>query len=174
MLRALPVLKDRECGTCSVCCDYVSIAELDKPARVPCRHLGQDGRGCTIYESAIRPRVCAAFLCSWMRGHGAADDRPDAIGAVLSVNDIGNGRFSLALELRPGAVLGSAASMVASVAANTKLPVIVSDYESLPPHDTGDRVAVHTSILYRSRRMVGKLIVWLAPDVALYELVKGG
>jgi hypothetical protein len=152
----------------------VSIVELDKPARVLCRHLVQPDRGCGIHGEPERPQVCRSFLCSWMRGHGGDEDRPDKIGAMLSVNDIEGGRFVLALELRSGAVLSSAAAMVATLASATRLPVVISDYESLPPDDKGDRVAVHTSILYRSRRMVGRLLSWLAPDVALHELVKGG
>ena len=93
---------------------------------------------------------------------------------MLSVNDLPDGRFALALELRSGAVEGPAAQMVAEVASRTKLPVIVSDFESLPPNDRGDRVAIHTSIMYRSRRLMGRIIGWLGPDVALCELVKGG
>lgn len=167
-------LAERSCGECTVCCDFVSIAELDKPARVPCRNIGPEGHGCQIYGSAERPAVCGNFLCSWRRGIGNEDERPDKIGAMLSINEIPDGQFALALETRVGAIVGSAAHMVAAVAEASKLPVIVSDFESLPPDDKGDRVAVHTSILYRSRRLVGRLVGWLAPEVALYELVKGG
>lgn len=169
----LPVVQTRRCGECSVCCDFVSIEELAKPARVPCQHLQGIDRCCGIYESPVRPRVCHNFLCSWMRGHGGLGDRPDKTGVMVSVNQIDNGLFCLALELWPGAVVTSGAAIIAAVTIATQLPVIISDYESLPPNDKGDRVAVHTSILYRSRRMVGALLAWLAPDVALYELVKG-
>lgn len=93
---------------------------------------------------------------------------------MVSINRVENGIFGLALEIRNGAVLTSAAAMVAQVARTSLLPVIVSDYESLPPDDKGDRVALHHSILYRARAMTGALIEWLAPDVALHVLVKGG
>lgn len=157
-----------------MCCDYVSIAELAKPARQLCQHLEPSGYGCTIHNDPQRPAVCRNFMCSWMRGFGSDEDRPDKVGAMVSVNAIENGFFGQVLEIRPGAVAGSAASIIADVAEQTRLPVVISDYESLPPNDRGDRVAVHTSILYRSRRMVGRSLGWLAPEVGLYELVKGG
>lgn len=111
-----------------------------------------------------------------MRGHGREEGRPDKSRVLVTVNQLPDERsqFVLVLELESGAVVGVGAEMVATVATNTRLPVIVSDYESLPPNDKGDRVAVHTSILYRSRRLIGNLLAWLAPEVALYELVKGG
>ncbi len=171
--RALPIVQPRTCGECAVCCDFVSIAEINKPARVPCRFLEPEGYGCTTYDKG-RPGVCVDFLCAWMQGMGSDGDRPDKIGAMLSIHNIPDGRYALCIELRPGAIDSTASSMVASVANATRLPVIVSNYESLPPDDKGDRVAVHTSILYRSRRLVGRLLSWLAPDVALYDLVKGG
>jgi hypothetical protein len=163
---------DRSCGSCSVCCTHVAIAQLDKPARVPCNHL-EDGKGCQIYSSPERPEVCHGFLCAWIQGLGAHDDRPDTIGVMLSIQQVDDGRFALALEIEHGAVVGKASSMIAEVATQTKLPVIISDYESLPPNDRGDRVALHTAILYRSRRLVGPLLQWLAPEVALHVLVKG-
>lgn len=166
------LLIQRSCGECSVCCDYVSIDELQKPARTPCRHLSPAGYGCAIYESSSRPKVCHDFQCAWRRGVGREEDRPDRIGAMVSINQIEDGLFALALEIQHGAILGSAGKMISQVARTTLLPVIVSDYESLPPNDKGDRVAAHHSILYRARRMLGPLIDWVSPDVALHTLVK--
>lgn len=163
----------RACGSCAVCCVAVGIAVLDKPARVPCRNLDPIGHGCTKHGTSGQPAVCAAFSCAWLGGFGHQDDRPNDVGVMITVQDIPDGRFALALEFKPGAALGAGRRMIADVATATRLPVIVSDYESLPPDDKGDRVAVHTSILYRARRLVGPLIEWLGPDVALYTLVKG-
>jgi len=169
---SLPVIQARTCGECAVCCIFVSIAELNKPARVPCSNLESSGYGCTIYNAG-RPQVCKDFKCSWLLGAGREEDRPDRIGVMLTVQDIQDGRYALALETRPGAVAGPAAHVVSEVARLYQLPVIVSDFESLPPDDKGDRVAVHTSILYQSRRLIGPLLKWLGPNVALYDLVKG-
>ena len=47
----------RRCGTCSACCRWPSVAEIDKPAREPCRFLAKQGFRCTIY--ADRPKACA-------------------------------------------------------------------------------------------------------------------
>lgn len=174
--RALAVVDaagDRLCGECSVCCDFVSIDELDKPARVRCRHLTSPGMGCAIYEQPERPAVCRNYLCAWRRGLGRVSDRPDRCGVLLNESAIEGGRFVLAVELWSGAVTTSAAPMITEVATRTSLPVIISDYESLPPDDKGDRVALHTSILYRARRMAGAHLAWLGPEVGLYVLVKG-
>jgi len=168
----LPVVQ-RSCGECSVCCDYVTIAELNKPARVPCSMLVGGGHGCSVHATSKQPKVCVAFECSWKQGVGDLSDRPDRIGAMFLVNKLENQLFGLALEIWPDAIKTSAASMLAVVARTTMLPVIISDYESLPPNDKGDRVAAHHSILYRARRMIGSLIEWVAPDVALHVLVKG-
>jgi hypothetical protein len=169
----LPVVQARACGECSVCCDYVSIAELNKPARQPC-HLLVDGElRCSVHNTETQPPVCRDFQCAWKRGAGTDADRPDRIGAMFSVNDIDGGVFGLALELWPDAIATSASAMLAAVARHTLLPIVISDYASLPPNDKGDRVAMHHSILYRARAMTGPLLDWVAPDVALHTLVKG-
>jgi len=91
---------------------------------------------------------------------------------MFSVNTMNGGLFAYALELRTGAIIGTAANMVVEVASATRLPLVVSDYESLPPEDKGDRVAAHVSILYRARSMLGALIDWMSPEVALHQLRK--
>ena len=170
----LPVITARTCGECAVCCIDVRIEPLDKPAREPCRNLGPGHVSCTVHGTNAQPKVCKAFLCAWIQGAGGEDDRPDKIGVMVTVQQIENGTFALALEHKPGAVLATGQPMITAVATSTKLPVIVSDYESLPPHDKGDRVAVHSSIMYRARRLLGEMLTWIGPDVALFRLVKGG
>lgn len=84
----VPRIKDRECGTCSVCCMLPQITELDKPVNVPCQHLKSDltviGQ-CSIYER--RPGSCSNFECLWRQGHiGGEAHRPDKIGIMWTVN----------------------------------------------------------------------------------------
>ena len=54
----------RECGSCSLCCRVLEIAELNKPAHTWCRHCRPGKGGCSIY--ADRPPVCRGFACMWL------------------------------------------------------------------------------------------------------------
>jgi hypothetical protein len=56
----------RSCGTCSLCCKFYSVPELDKPSNVWCRHCRPGKGGCSIYQE--RPPVCVSFICLWLRG----------------------------------------------------------------------------------------------------------
>lgn len=53
----------RECGSCSLCCKVLRIAELDKPKDAWCPNF-KTGAGCTIY--ADRPPSCRSFNCRWL------------------------------------------------------------------------------------------------------------
>jgi Fe-S-cluster containining protein len=46
------------CNMCGACCIAYDISSLQKPAGVPCMHLGDDG-ACKDY--ANRPQVCRDF-----------------------------------------------------------------------------------------------------------------
>ena len=52
------------CGSCSLCCRVLDIAELNKPAHTWCRHCRPGKGGCSIY--ADRPPVCRRFACVWL------------------------------------------------------------------------------------------------------------
>ena len=87
----------RKCGTCPACCTAMHIAELDKPAGVKCKHLVEGG--CGIYptpEDPVdkRPVGCQIFSCLWMSGKGDVNDRPDRVGAVLTIENFFNGNPS--------------------------------------------------------------------------------
>lgn len=80
-----PILADRACGDCTVCCDVLAIDTPDfkKPAETPCVHLA--ARGCGIH--AVRPRICQSWFCGWRRVAGLPDDaRPDRSGLLVSLN----------------------------------------------------------------------------------------
>jgi hypothetical protein len=57
------LVSGRSCGSCSLCCKVVAVAELDKPAGQWCIHAAR-GRGCQIHET--RPPSCRAFFCAWL------------------------------------------------------------------------------------------------------------
>lgn len=52
----------RECGTCSLCCKLVKIADVARG--VWCPHCTKPG--CGIYPT--RPLDCSGFECMWLRG----------------------------------------------------------------------------------------------------------
>lgn len=58
------LVKDRKCGSCSVCCVSLAIdePELKKKHAVPCTYLRPQG-GCSIY--ADRPSLCKTWHCGW-------------------------------------------------------------------------------------------------------------
>jgi hypothetical protein len=69
------------CGTCTLCCRVVAVADLDKPAHVQCTHC-LPGKGCTIYGS--HPVQCQQFRCGWLDNPNLGDEwQPDQCGIVL-------------------------------------------------------------------------------------------
>ena len=54
---------DRQCGSCSMCCKVLHIAEFDKPANRWCEHIARGG-GCGIYET--RFETCRGYKCQWL------------------------------------------------------------------------------------------------------------
>ena len=95
----------RKCGTCSACCRWPSVAEIAKPARVPCRFLEKQGFRCKIYKS--RPEACAAYSCTWLRGKGATKDRPGTCGVLIDRRSTQFGVVLVAKSLTPGAAMSS-------------------------------------------------------------------
>lgn len=80
----------RECGACFACCIAFDIdaPTLSKPSGVECPWVrefpvsNQAGQGsCGCYQT--RPKVCADYTCSWLKGEFRADERPDRLGAVF-------------------------------------------------------------------------------------------
>lgn len=75
----------RSCGSCSLCCTVLRVDELGKLGGTPCRHQrpGHPEGGCGIHSS--RPAVCRGYRCLWLSGSLDEEDRPDRLGAVLSL-----------------------------------------------------------------------------------------
>src|SRR5437764_7420674 len=61
-------MNDRTCGACTLCCNIMPIAELDKPPGKWCRFCqpGAAAGGCSIYEQ--RPGASRDFTCAWLAG----------------------------------------------------------------------------------------------------------
>jgi hypothetical protein len=81
------VVAGRSCGSCSLCCKVVSVAELAKPAGEWCVHC-RPGNGCGIH--AIRPFVCRGAYCEWMICKGLGPEwRPERAKFVLFKTNAG-------------------------------------------------------------------------------------
>jgi hypothetical protein len=81
------VVSGRSCGSCSLCCKVVSVAELAKPAGEWCAHC-RPGNGCGIH--AIRPFVCRGAYCEWMISKGLGPEwRPERAKFVLFKTNAG-------------------------------------------------------------------------------------
>lgn len=96
----------RGCGTCQACCtimrvDMEPVAMTSKPERTRCGHLC--GAGCKIYDA--KPDSCTSFMCLWLAMELFEDRmpkkwRPDNIGAVVDVNNVGTITVHLKHESR--------------------------------------------------------------------------
>lgn len=104
-----PVLAERDCGNCTVCCSVLTVDTPDfkKPAGTPCSQLG--AQGCTIH--AVRPPICRTWFCAWRRLADLPDAaRPDRSGLLVSVNFVRQPRNCLeAVSFNVRAIHGSAA-----------------------------------------------------------------
>lgn len=76
------VKSGRSCGSCAACCTLLGIPEINKPVRTMCPFLvRKSSLPCGWYET--RPQSCRDFVCGWLAGLMADQDRPDRLGAVI-------------------------------------------------------------------------------------------
>lgn len=91
------VVPGRACGTCTLCCKVVSVAELGKPAGQWCRHC-RPGQGCGVH--ATRPYVCRGAYCEWMISKGLGPEwKPERSKFALFKT---NGGRRLTAHVDPG------------------------------------------------------------------------
>lgn len=70
-------LSKRTCGSCTLCCKLLGVAELDKEKGKWCARCAI-GTGCTIYED--RPKSCKDFACMWLQYEEMPEGwRPDKV-----------------------------------------------------------------------------------------------
>jgi Fe-S-cluster containining protein len=76
------------------------VDELAKLGGERCMHQ-TEGAGCALY--AVRPGICRAYRCAWLRGAFEDVDRPDRLGAVLDLVPRGDGIRLVIRQARPDA-----------------------------------------------------------------------
>ncbi|TCP34220.1 YkgJ family cysteine cluster protein [Sphingomonas sp. BK235] len=128
-----PVLRDRDCGDCTVCCTTLKVDApgLRKPAGVPCVHLGAGG--CGIH--AERPGICRAWFCAWRRLAELPEAaRPDRSGLLVSINYVREPRnclegVSIMVRQLDGstAIADGTAATVLDALCDSLIPVWFSD-----------------------------------------------
>lgn len=71
------------CGGCTLCCDLLEVAALNKPANTACKHCDY-GVGCSIYGQQVRPFACSAYQCAYLFNASWHESlRPDRCGVVF-------------------------------------------------------------------------------------------
>jgi len=95
------VREARQCGTCTMCCKLIEVAELNKPQNVWCSHCAP-GKGCRVYDQ--RPADCRSFNCGWLVDTSLGESwRPDRAKFVIT-EEPGTGRtFIVCDATAPGA-----------------------------------------------------------------------
>ncbi len=79
------VVPGRTCGTCTLCCKVIAVADFDKEPGVWCGHCVR-GKGCGIYET--RPADCRTFFCEWMLEKSLGPEwKPDRAKFALVVGE---------------------------------------------------------------------------------------
>jgi hypothetical protein len=82
------VLPGRECGTCTLCCKVIAVADFNKLPGVWCSHCIR-GKGCGIYET--RPTDCRTFFCEWMLEKGLGPEwKPERCKFALVMGEGGH------------------------------------------------------------------------------------
>jgi hypothetical protein len=82
------IVPGRSCGSCTLCCKVLHIAEFDKPAGKWCAHC-RPGNGCDAH--AARPVSCRGFYCEWITSKGLGPEwKPERCKFVLSKTREGN------------------------------------------------------------------------------------
>lgn len=99
----------KPCGSCTMCCHIIPVAEIGLPAYTRCPHeraFPAARIGCAIYPT--RPSSCRVWTCQWALNGWDDERRPDRCGVVvdpqldlvrLRNNDTGESQERAALQI---------------------------------------------------------------------------
>jgi len=73
----------RVCGSCTLCCRLLPVAEIRKKANTRCSH--QFSGGCRVYHKANFPLSCGFWSCRWLTGDASGVRRPDRTHYVIDI-----------------------------------------------------------------------------------------
>jgi hypothetical protein len=135
-----PKASQRVCGSCSLCCTLLRVDALGKLGGTPCRHqrIGNPAGGCGIHAS--RPEICRGYRCLWLSGSLEDSDRPDQLGAVLSLATEAETPSLFVHEARRGAFDASPRLQQIANVWRESLPVRITDSENVMDPDRPYRV----------------------------------
>jgi hypothetical protein len=127
----------RTCGTCTLCCKLLAVAELAKPANTWCQHCPTGKGGCSIFESEERPAACKSFRCAWLADQDGLlfpeEMKPERsrFVAYLSQAEGVPGGFWVFMEGQPG-ILDSkrVKALIHSVVASGRVALLVRKNQS--------------------------------------------
>ena len=119
----------RECKECISCCIVSEVKEdsFFKPAGEKCKHCS---KGCQIFDTNERPKICSSYKCAWLRDFGGEEDRPDKSGVLISISEFNGGTWIFVQELKENAVTTTGKEIILDIINKVDLPVIVSDYKT--------------------------------------------
>lgn len=92
-----PIVADRSCGTCTLCCKVLSINEFEKPQGRWCDHCAV-GTGCRIYK--VRPDECRRFYCGYLTAPEVSEDWKPSRSKMVLVSELEGKR--IAVHVDPG------------------------------------------------------------------------
>ena len=164
----------RECKECNVCCKLAEVSEGEfyKPAGILCQHASC--KGCDIFDKPQPPKMCNTYQCSWLRGFGGNEDRPDKSGVMISVSAFNGGTWIFVQETQQDAFKTTGKNMVVDIANKLNTPIIVSDYNTELGNDYGDYVIIKKNLEQRSKHIKGNFMFDLDKDLKVYVLKING
>lgn len=93
------------CESCTLCCKYMRVDELEKSEHVWCKHCNI-GNGCEIYDG--RPESCRVYECVWLKTQSTENPmplefRPDNSRVVIGTANKGDDIVFYVSQDRPDA-----------------------------------------------------------------------
>ena len=145
-----PLVPDRECGSCNVCCVALTIDDpaMQKLQGIRCRNALPDHR-CAIYDA--RPQTCRTYFCGWRQLKWIRPTlRPDTSGVLVRLQhepprSTYAQRIGVIFTLLTGAALkaeGLAESVAAGVAAEVPVYLAIPG----PPGYTGGQAQINDAL----------------------------
>jgi hypothetical protein len=125
------------------------VDELGKLGGTPCLHQrpGHPEGGCDIH--ARRPAVCRGYRCLWLQGSLEEGDRPDRLGAVLSLATEGATPTLFVHERAAGAFDASPRLQEIAERFRVTVPVRISAAEDVMNPDRPYRVLLADGVEHR-------------------------